>query len=128
MNVAADTDGPALRLVRVWRSIAGSRASWYACLALGVAVLPLAGWPMAAGQSGDGYDMETAGIRQVLARQREALMRRPGAVGVGIGQRDGKPAIVFMLKKKTPETLANLPREIEGYPLLIEEVGEVVAY
>ena len=37
MNVAADTDGPALRLVRVWRSIAGSRASWYACLALGMA-------------------------------------------------------------------------------------------
>ncbi len=93
-----------------------------------MAVLLLAGGHLAAGQSGDGYDMETEGIRQVLERQREALMRRSGAVGVGIGQRDGKPAIVFMVKKKTPETLANLPREIEGYPLLIEEVGEVVAY
>ncbi len=83
---------------------------------------------MAAGQSGGGDNMETEAIRQVLARQRDVLMRRPGAVGVGIGQRDGKPAIVFMVKKKTSETLADLPREIEGYALLVEEVGEVVAY
>ena len=93
-----------------------------------MAVLSLSGWHMAAGQSGNGGDMQTEAIKQVLARQREALMRRPGAVGVGIGQRDGKPVIVFMVKEKTPETLADLPRQIEGYALLIEAVGEVTAY
>jgi len=124
----ADRDGPAVRPRRVWRSIAGPRAPWYACLALVMAILAPAGWHLAAAQSSVGHDMESEAIGQVLARHREALMRRSGAVGVGVGQRDGKPAIVFMVVKKTPEALADLPREIEGYPLLIEEVGEVVAY
>lgn len=70
-------------------------------------------------------DMEIEGA---LDRQREALMGRPGAVGVGIGLRDGKPAIVFMVEKATPEALAGLPREIEGYTLVVEEVGKVTAY
>ncbi len=70
-------------------------------------------------------DMEIEGA---LDRQREVLMGRPGAVGVGIGLSDGKPAIVFMVEKATPEALAGLPDEIEGYPLVVEEVGIITAY
>ncbi len=67
-------------------------------------------------------------IEQVLERQREALMRRPGAVGVGIGEHDGVMAIVLMVETKTPETVAGLPRKIDGHPLVVQEVGKAAAY
>ena len=91
----------------------------------GLAALPFAGSLSADGHFSDARNMA---IEQVLERQREALMSRPGAVGVGIGEHAGKPAIVFMVKRKTPEALAGLPREIDGHPLIIEEVGEIIAY
>ncbi len=109
----------------MWRLFANAGAPWYACMAAGVAVLLFASSLSADGHFSDARNME---IEQVLERQREALMRRPGAVGVGIGEHDGKLAIVFMVDRKTPETLADLPREIEGHPLVVQEVGKVIAY
>ncbi len=67
-------------------------------------------------------------IKEVLDRQRELLMSRPNAVGVGIGLHDGKPAIVFMIDEETPEALSGLPREIEGFPVIVETVGEIKAF
>ena len=109
----------------MWRLFASTGAPWYAWMAAGVAVLLFASSLSADGPLSDASKME---IEQVLERQREALMRRPGAVGVGIGEHDGKLAIVFMVERKTPETLAGLPRDIEGHPLVVQEVGKVIAY
>lgn len=88
-------------------------------------VLLSAGLLSADGPLSDARKME---IEQVLERQREALMRLPGAVGVGIGEHEGVMAIVLMVETKTPETLAGLPRDIEGHRLVVQEVGRVVAY
>ncbi len=109
----------------VWRPFAHAGAPCYAWLAAGMVVLLFASSLAADGQFEDADDMA---IENVLERQREALMRRPEAVGVGIGERAGKPAIVFMVKRKTPEALAGLPAEIDGHPLIVEEVGEITAY
>ncbi len=109
----------------MWRPFAHGGAPCYAWLAAGVAVLLFAGSLAADGQLEVTDDMA---IEKVLERQREALMHRPEAVGVGIGERAGKPAIVLMIKRKTPEALAGLPAEIDGHPLIVEEVGEVTAY
>ena len=67
-------------------------------------------------------------IEEVLDKQREALMRRPHAVGVGIGLKNGKPAIVLMLDQASPHALQGLPKEIGGYPLVVEAVREIRAY
>ncbi len=109
----------------MWRLFANPRAPWYAWLTAGLAVLLFAGSPAADDNFDNACNMA---IEEVLDRQREALMRRPEAVGVGIGERAGKPAIVLMIKRKTPEALAGLPAEIDGHPLIVEEVGEVTAY
>ena len=107
------------------RPLANVGAPWYAWVAAGVAVLLLTSSLAADGQFDDACDMA---IEDVLERQREALMSRPEAAGVGIGEREGKPAIVFMVKRKTPEALAGLPAEINGHPLIVEAVGEIIAY
>lgn len=67
-------------------------------------------------------------IKEVLDRQRELLMSRPHAVGVGIGLHHGKPAIVFMIDEETPDALTDLPKEIEGFPVIVETVGEIKAF
>ncbi len=109
----------------MWRLFAHAGAPCYAWLAAGVAVLLFASSLAADGQFEDADDMA---IEKVLEQQREALMSRPEAVGVGIGERAGKPAIVLMVKRITPEALAGLPAEIDGHPLIVEEVGEITAY
>ncbi len=109
----------------MWRPFAHAGAPCYAWLAVGVAVLLFASSLAADGQFEATDDMA---IEKVLERQREALMLRPEAVGVGIGERAGKPVIVFMVNRKTPEALAGLPAEIDGHPLIVEEVGEITAY
>ncbi len=109
----------------MWRLFANARTPSYAWAAAGAAVVLFASYAVADSHFDDTRDMT---IEQVLERQREALMRRPGAVGVGLGLQDGKPAIVFMVDQKTPETLAGLPHDIDGHPLVVEEVGEITAY
>lgn len=99
--------------------------SWYALAVAGAMVFLFSGFVAADNHLDDTRDMT---IEMTLERQREMLMRRPGAVGVGIGMHDGKSVIVFMIDQKTPETLAGLPREFDGHPLVVEEVGEITAY
>ena len=114
-----------MRLIGVRRRIAQAGAPCYAWLAAVVVALLFAGSVAADGQFEDADEMA---IENVLERRRDALMSRPEAVGVGIGERAGKPVIVLMVKHKTPETLAGLPAEIDGHPLIVEEVGEITAY
>lgn len=64
-------------------------------------------------------------VEQVLAQHREELMRRYNAIGIGFGIRNGKPAIILMVKKKPSE---NVHLEIEGYPLFIDEIDDAKAY
>ena len=73
----------------------------------------------------DEVDTDYSIIKQVLARNQEELMCRYNAIGSGIGTRNGKPAIILMVKNKK---LEDLPLEIEGYPLFIDEIGGVNAY
>ena len=79
-----------------------------------------------------------------LARAREArstyeadLLRRPNVVGVGIGSRggavdrDAEPVIVVSVSVREPGDLARsgagLPRELDGVPVEVRFVGDLVA-
>lgn len=67
-------------------------------------------------------------IEQVFNDHQDELVAMPGVSGIGIGSKDGKPAIVVMVEKLTPALTANLPRSLEGYPLVVEQSGKIVAY
>jgi hypothetical protein len=68
--------------------------------------------------------------KAVRDRHEDQLMSIPGAVGTGIGtsEEPGQPAIVLYVKKKTAQTDAATPKEVEGVPVKIIENGGFVAY
>jgi hypothetical protein len=58
------------------------------------------------------------------------LLKLANVVGVGLGERDGRRVIQVMVTRKVPaETLGRdlIPREIEGHPTDVVEIGVVTA-
>ena len=66
-------------------------------------------------------------IQEVLAEHTDSLMSLPGVVGTAQGLCDGQPCIKVFIVKKTPELLRQIPAEIEGYTVAVEETGEIKA-
>jgi hypothetical protein len=76
--------------------------------------------------------------RAVKQAYQTELMSRANVVGVGIGfrhqggVRTERIALVVMVSRKLPRSALApedlLPREIEGVPLDVQEVGEIKAY
>jgi len=65
-------------------------------------------------------------INQVKEDHTAELMRIPGVVGVYVGQLDDRqPCIGIMVLKKTPELDKKLPKFLDGYPVRIDETGEI---
>ena len=79
---------------------------------------------LAGGCGGD----EMPSIQEVKAEHAPRLMALPGVVSVGIGRdAQGQPVLVVGLDRERPETRAQLPRELEGYGVKVEIVGDVQA-
>lgn len=65
-------------------------------------------------------------INSVKESHTSELMALEGVAGVYIGQRNDRvPCIVVMVVKKSPGLLAKIPSELEGYPVLVEETGQI---
>jgi hypothetical protein len=66
-------------------------------------------------------------INAVLAAHDKELLAIPGVVGVYVGVlKDGRtPCLKVMLARKTPESARDIPRNIEGYPVVTEVTGEI---
>ena len=63
-------------------------------------------------------------IQEAKARHEERLMALPGVVSVGIGlDAHGKPAIIVGLVNAKAKTSIELPRTVEGYPVVTQIVG-----
>jgi len=67
-------------------------------------------------------------IEEVLDKHEAELMKIENVTGVGISEIDGEQVIVVYVTKLTPEIEQKIPKEIEGWKVVIEEVGEVKAY
>jgi hypothetical protein len=70
---------------------------------------------------------EAMSIDDVLRENEERLMATDGVVGVGITESGGAPALSVMVKELTPKVRSDIPRELRGYPVKVEVVGEVRA-
>ncbi len=76
-------------------------------------------------------------IRAVKKRHEEDLLKKKNVVGLGIGykeiggQETGLLSLVVMVRKKESPLRLDaadlIPSEIEGIPLDVKEVGEIVA-
>ena len=67
-------------------------------------------------------------IEQVLAAHTPELMALPGVVGTAQGAlADGRPCIVVMVAKRSRDLERRIPKALEGWPVRIEETGEIHA-
>ena len=66
-------------------------------------------------------------IQQVLADHADSLMALPGIVGVAQGECSGQPCIRVFAANKTEELLKQIPSQIEGYQVVVDETGEIKA-
>lgn len=69
--------------------------------------------------------MEKKTIQEVQKSRTPDLMSIQGVVGTAIGEQDGKPCIVVMVVQKTVDSAKNIPSTLEGFPVVIKEVGEI---
>ena len=71
-------------------------------------------------------------IKEVKKRYADELMALPNVTGVGVGERNGSQVIkVFVVRKLPLETLQaseRVPRELEGVPCDVEELGVMRAH
>lgn len=66
-------------------------------------------------------------VETVLETKRAYILKMPGVVGVGRGQRCEQDVIIVMVKSRDSAVLDQIPASIEGYSVLVEEVGIVGA-
>jgi len=66
-------------------------------------------------------------IRDVLQEHTDEWMSIPGVVGTAIGEYKGKPCIKVLVVKKTEDLTKKIPAKIEGFPVVIQETGEIRA-
>ena len=97
-----------------------------------VGILWLVAVAVACGQQGveDGPGerlMPEKAIEAVLKEHTDSLMSLPGVVGTALGECSGQPCIKVFVVKKTVELVKQIPSEIEGYEVAVQETGEIRA-
>lgn len=64
-------------------------------------------------------------IEQVLKDHTGELMALTGVVGTAQGLTDDKPCIKVYVVKKTSALGRKIPKALEGYPVVVQETGEI---
>jgi hypothetical protein len=76
---------------------------------------------------GKGTQVPKKPIEQVLKEHTGDLMSLPGVVGTGQGLCSGQPCIKVFVSKKTAKLEKRIPKNLEGYPVVIQETGKFKA-
>jgi hypothetical protein len=74
-----------------------------------------------------GRTMQRRDINAVLRTHQDQLMAIPGVAGVYVGLMDDEktPCLRVMVLKHTRELEQQVPKSIEGYPIVTEETGVI---
>ena len=79
-------------------------------------------------QEGRSSVSDRPSVAEVLAKHTPGLMSLEGVVGTYEGQTaDGEPCVKVMVVRRTPELEQEIPEELGGYPVVIEETGKIRA-
>ena len=70
-------------------------------------------------------EIQKRSVEQVFDSHREALLSTPGVIGVGIARLEAKPCIVVMVRDAGPDLENHVPKQLEGYAVIIELMGDM---
>ena len=68
-----------------------------------------------------------ASVSQVLERHNGRLLSIPGVVGTAEGSCGGRPCILVLVARLTPQLQQKIPTELEGIPVEARETGKIEA-
>jgi hypothetical protein len=68
---------------------------------------------------------KTLSIEDVLKKHTPDLMSIPGVIGTAYGRKSGKDCILVLVAKKTTEITKKIPSTLEGFPIVIQETGDI---
>lgn len=97
-------------------------------LAKALIILMLAAGPAAGPGCSDkeAGTMEDRTIAEVIRDRAAELMAIPGVTGVAEGRTaDDRVCLVIYVHTRTPALERDLPREVSGFPVVVEESGEI---
>lgn len=66
-------------------------------------------------------------IVDVINRHSREMISIKGVEGIAEGRCNDKPCIKVYVNEKSPELSLKIPNSLEGYPVMIEETGEIKA-
>ena len=69
----------------------------------------------------------TRSIDDVLSTHTDSLMALPGVIGTAQGEQAGKPCVTVLVIELTDDLKRQIPGDLEGYPVVITESGEIRA-
>ncbi|HEU0302750.1 MAG TPA: hypothetical protein VFR37_25030 [Longimicrobium sp.] len=67
-------------------------------------------------------------IEEAFDEHHDRIISIPGVTGIGLGESAGRPAVVILVDRLTPEVRERLPRTLNGFPVVVEESGEIVPF
>jgi hypothetical protein len=67
-------------------------------------------------------------IEEIQQKHQHELMRIPGVIGVGIGLDADESVLVVMVAKQSRTIKRKVPKELDGYRLVIQETGVIRAF
>ncbi len=76
---------------------------------------------------GQGAAVSAKTIEQVQEEHTDEWMAIPGVVGTAIGEYEGKPCILVLTASHTKRVRGKIPPTVDGYPVVVQYVGEVHA-
>jgi len=71
--------------------------------------------------------MATKGIDEVLEEHAKAIMSVPGVIGTAQGLCGENPCIIVFVIKITPDLEQKIPKNLNGYPVVLKETGKIKA-
>jgi hypothetical protein len=77
-----------------------------------------------AGETGPGSKRGLAAAIAAQTRNGRALLNVPGAIGHAVGA-GASPVLKVLVREITPRARAAAPRSLDGFPVVLEEVGDV---
>lgn len=62
-------------------------------------------------------------LGEVVQKYTLVWMQIEGVIGAGEGEKNGKPCIHILVQKKTLSLINKLPANVDGYQVVLKEVG-----
>lgn len=72
--------------------------------------------------------MSSLSIKDVKKKYETRIMNIPGVVGIGIGKENEQDAIKVLVVERTPTIENKVPKQLKGFPVVIQETGVIRAF